>query len=441
MTTFHELLLSRLEQGGFSTEEALASFLPLARQVVLEHAAGKVAPLDGVAALHVEGVRIWYHESAAREPARNKSKVVKVDRPVAGVEILGEHRRTIDVEQGHEKLTNLLIASRDDEVDRPVYLPGYVCWEHQVGHHDPLSDGFCLGMILASLSLGLDFNQPEDLQTFVANRRNLFRLQPQLHPVVAKAVVRLTEVSRLQRPQDLATVIGNLENYRDQDVDFEFAMACAEAGGASGAGRSRRQVILGRLQERLFEISRRNPLLHFRPTLSAVNLTQASVPLAFDAHSIRPEQILTWKGDFARSICAGDPVSLSRHLNFAEQLYLPSVLDRLRASAARDAAEFGFEQLRLAICFLRWADVKQAPPEQYDSPLVLLPVRLVKKRGCGTATGCSHCPPRLSSTPSCGTSSSNSTTSSSRPPSTWPRPPWTSSTRTWRPGSRPASPA
>ena len=75
------------------------------------------------------------------------------------------------------------------------------------------------------------------------------------------------------------------------------------------------------------------------------------------------------------------PSSLTRYLNFTEQLYLPSVLDRIRADAVRDAAEFGFEQLRLAICFLRWANIKESPPEHYDSPLVLLPVRLVKKKG------------------------------------------------------------
>ena len=140
-------------------------------------------------------------------------------------------------------------------------------------------------------------------------------------------------------------------------------------------------MILSKLQERLFEISRRNRLLHFQPTQQAVNLTHASVPLSFDVKNIRPEQILTWQGEFSKAVSAGEAVSLTRHLNFAEQVYLPSVLDRIRADAVRDAAEFGFEQLRLAICFLHWANIKESPPEHYDSPLVLLPVRLVKKKG------------------------------------------------------------
>ena len=80
-------------------------------------------------------------------------------------------------------------------------------------------------MILASLVCSLDFNQPEDLQTFVSNRRNLFKIAPHLNPVVAKAIVAMTELSRHRRPQDLAAVLHHLENYRDQSVDFAFDLA------------------------------------------------------------------------------------------------------------------------------------------------------------------------------------------------------------------------
>lgn len=378
MSSFHDFLLSRFELGGFSTEDALASFLPLARQVLQTHASGKVAPLQGIAAVGVEGIAMWFAQAAAKDPVTNGAKIRLLDKLLGSVEILSEHKRTIDVDDGPEKVANLQIGSRDQEIAKPVYLPGYICWEHQVGHHDPVSDIFCLGMILASLTCSLDFNQPEDLQSFVANRRNLFRINKQLHPVLAKAIVRMTELSRHSRPQDLATIIHNLEHYRDQNVDFDFDLASAEAAATAGA---KKQVILGKLQERLFEFSRRNRLLHFRSTMQAVNLTHASVPLSFDFQNIRPEQILIWAGDFARTTSAGDPVSLNHYLNFTEQVYLPSVLDRIRSEAIRDAAEFGFEQLRLAICFLRWSNVKADPPEQFDSPLVLLPVKLVKKKG------------------------------------------------------------
>jgi len=384
VTAFHDFLRQRIAAGGFSTGDVLASFLPLARQVVAAHAAGRVAPLDGVAALHVEGLRLWFHEDQLQAPRHAPAELRRVDRPRGAVEVLTRQDRTLQVDEGRGQATDLSIGARGEAPARPVFLPGWACWEHQLGHHDPVTDVFSLGQVLASLACGLDLAEPDDLASFVAHRHNLFRLRPGLHPVLAKAIVAMTEPSRHARPQELATVVQHLEHYRDQDVDFAFDLASAEAaaaGAGAGAGAGRRAVILGKLRERLFEISRRNRLLHFRPTLHTVNLTHASVPLSFDVEQIQPGQILTWSGPFAAAVSAGEPVSLSRHLDFAEQLYLPGVLDRVRADAARDAAEFGFEQLRLALCFLRWANLKETPAEHYDSPLVLLPVRLMKKKG------------------------------------------------------------
>ena len=74
-------------------------------------------------------------------------------------------------------------------------------------------------------------------------------------------------------------------------------------------------------------------------------------------------------------------VSLNKYLRFEEALYLPGQLDEIRNEARRDQTEYGFAQLRLVVCFLRWANLKEKPPERFDSPLVLLPVRLTKTKG------------------------------------------------------------
>ena len=44
------------------------------------------------------------------------------------------------------------------------------------------------------------------------------------------------------------------------------------------------------------------------------------------------------------------------------------MLDRIMAESKRDQAEFGFGQLRLVICFLYWANLKEKPVERFDSP-------------------------------------------------------------------------
>lgn len=381
MTTFQAYLIDRIETGGFTTEDALVTFLPLVREVIETHAAGKVAPLEGLDKLHVEGNRIWFEEAQQRELRNNASALHRIEAENrAAIEVVVEARRTTDVDLGDEKIVNLVVQDRQSHITRPVYLPGYITWEHLLDHHDPLTDIFSLGMILASLSCGLDFSDPKDLENFVAARQNLFILAPELHPVLAQAIVRMTEVDRHRRAQDLSALLHNLENYRDQEVDFDFDLARISGFGEKDI-RTKQHVVLTKLRERLFEISRRNKLLYFKPTMQTVNLTHASIPLSFDIKNIRPDQILVWNDSLHRAITKETAISLNKHLNFSEAIYLPSVLDRIIADARRDQAEFGFAQLRLVVCFLNWANLKEKPVEQYKSPLVLVPVRLKKKKG------------------------------------------------------------
>lgn len=381
MTSFHTFLREQIARGGFSTEDVLVSFLPLMQQVIETHDTGEVAPLDGIEKLHVEGARVYFHDSDRFPQKRNIGTVRKMLRTSAsGIEVVGERRVTRDVDEGVQEDRDLQTADVEDDLERPSWLPGYLCWEHQVGHHDPTTDVFSLGLILASLACGMDLSEPQQHDRFVANRRNLFRLSSTLHPVLARAIVVMTELDRHNRPQDLPALLLTLENYRDQEVDFETDLASdQQLQQADRPGK--RQVILSKLQERLFEINRRNRLLEFRSTMQTVNLTQASIPVSFDVENIREDQVLTWSRDFAKQLRSQKPVSLNKFLNFREAVYLPGTLDRIRAEARRDETEYGFAQLRLIICFLRWADLKANPPERYESPLLLVPVKLDVKKG------------------------------------------------------------
>jgi len=382
MSTFHEYLRGRLETGGFSTEDTLASFLPLVREVLDAHAAGCVAPLEGLDALKADGARIWFEEARRLEPRGNAAAVRTMESTAAfAVTVVTETRCTTEVGEGDALVVDMSIGDDTTELTRPIYLPGYVTWEHKVGHHDPLTDVFSLGMILASLACGLDFAEPESLRAFVAHRRNLFTVNPALHPVLAQAISRMTELDRHARVQDLRALLHNLENYRDQEIDFDVDLARIP-GFVEKDRHDKQYVVLSKLRERLFEISKRNRLLYFRPTMQTVNLTHASIPLSFDIKNIRPDQVLVWNDSLHAALCGeGEPISLNKYLNFAEALYLPSMLDRIIAESNRDQAEFGFGQLRLVICFLHWANLKEKPVERLDSPLVLLPVELKKKKG------------------------------------------------------------
>ncbi|MDB6077546.1 MAG: helicase, partial [Akkermansiaceae bacterium] len=365
--------------GGFGVDDVLAAMLPLMREVVAIHEADKVAPLRGLSAIVVqEGRRLGLTSGEGIEPKHQDAKVRSLLAPVsAGLQVIGEQRR--EAEDGRLTHTaNLDVAAASDDIVRPVYLPGYVSWEHAVGHHDELTDIFSLGMLLASLACGLDFTNRTDLELFANSRRNLFTLSSRLHPVVAAVIVEMTELHRGKRSQDLPTLIRTLETYRDQPVDADVNSLPGLESETKGG---RRRIIQTHLRDRLFDVSRRNRLLYFKSSQSTLNLTTSSVPLVLDYQNIQPQQLLYWHDAVALEIGAGRSLALQKWLRFEDTPYLGGQLDKLISDARRSRAEYGFSQLRLVIAFLRWNDLKEAPRERIHSPLLLLPVELIKRKG------------------------------------------------------------
>ena len=156
---------------------------------------------------------------------------------------------------------NLQVGEPGNSIDRPLYLPGFQSWEHVLECHDPLTDIFTLGM---------------------------------------------------------ESMISTLSSYREREVDLDFELRAIEFTDSNQ--HDKRTVVLGKLKNRLFDVSRRNRLLQLQPTMQSINLTHASVPLSFNVENIRTNQILTWSGKFEADMRAGKAVSLSSHLNFSEVL-------------------------------------------------------------------------------------------------------------------------
>ena len=379
-SALNKLLDVAQNHGGLQTDDVLALVLPLLKEVAALHEKGQVAALDG---------QFSYQSNAhgflelARPggitPSYNEPAIERIQARVSSMlHVVGETRLTVEAESGIE-VENLDILDEETpkEITRPVYLPGYAAWDHRVGQRDALADILCLGQVLASLACGVDLNNKDDLQLFVGNRGNLFRLHERLHPVIAGVIVEMTELNRHQRARDLPSLIRRLETYRDQPLDLAMDRVVSSQDSAS----KRRSAVQVHLRDRLFDLSRRNRLLHFRPTHSNVNLTVASVPLVVDLKSIQVDQLCVWNGLFAHEVLSGDRLPLSRWLRFEDQPYLPGSLDRIIQESRRDRAEYGFSQLSLVLCFLRWHNLKEARDERIASPLLLLPIELTRKKG------------------------------------------------------------
>ena len=128
-------------------------------------------------------------------------------------------------------------------------------------------------------------------------------------------------------------------------------------------------------------MSRRNRLLYFRSSQHTINLTIASVPPSLDVRNIQPEQLFYWHPALAEALGGGGSVPLGRYLRFEDVPYLAGALDKIISEARRDQAEVWLRQLRLIVAFLRWHNLKETPEERIESPLLLLPVELKKKKG------------------------------------------------------------
>jgi hypothetical protein len=374
--SMQELVALAVAQRGLGNDALLAAVLPLFHATAQVHERGLVAPLRGLDRITLdERIRLGFApEHAGRPVLSPRELAAREGRRGAAVDVVARHQVDTDLGGGGGRPELRVVEPVPDAVTAPVLVPGWQSWEHVIGHHDPLTDIFSLGQLLIGLGCGLDLSRPEDLSRLVAARGNLYALGSGLHPVVASVAGRMAEPDRHRRAQDLHSVIEQLENYRDQPLDFDVA---AVTRGAA----DRRTAVLQALRDRLFDLSRRNRLINFRHTAQTLNLTEVSVPLMLDLRNIRAEHLFTWNPALAGRLLGGRPQSLGRWIRYDEAPYAASTLDKLISTARRDRAEYGQDQLRLVPAFLRWHDLKNDPATRLVSPLVLVAVEVTKKRG------------------------------------------------------------
>ncbi len=380
--TFRQFLTTAFDRGLYTTDDVIAFVMPLFKEVLSFHEAGLVGPFDREENLFITNGCIDIDENYAHAPKDGISKVNQLFAKRAGahIDVVGVVKISSDVEKGSSTLENLLIHTNLNEpLKNAAYLPGYRCFESLAGHHDAHTDIFCLGLVLASISLGLDLYHEDDLKEFVANRANPSALNPRIHPTLSTLVKEMTELDRHKRIQDLYEVIHKLEHYRDFDPEKQTDLS-AEAGWISREPNSRNEYILNKLRNRLFDTSRRNRLLYYKPNMRFVNLTLSSVPMVLHYQSIRPELLFTWNKEIAGSVQKMKDIVLNKYLRFEDHTYLPSNLNKIRIEAQHDINEFGFSQLKLVIAFLNWHNLKENPRERIQSPLLIIPVELKKNK-------------------------------------------------------------
>ncbi len=381
-TTFRTFLETAFDNGKYATDDVIAFVFPLFEEVLSFHELNKVGPFNKEETLFITDNRLDIDENLTSRPTYNIAKITELLKSinVKHLDIVAIEKLEADVEQGtYHAETMHLHLDQNSEVTYPAYLLGYGCYEMLLNHHDAQTDIFCLGLVLGSMALGLNLYDKEDLEIFTHYRQNPVQYNSRIHPTISALIKEMTELDRAKRSQDLYDVIQRLRFYRDYDIEKQVDLSNIP-GWVNKELKERSQFILNKLRNRLFDTSRRNRLLFYKPNTRFVNLTVSSVPMVLHYQSIRPDLLFTWNSDISSKVKGMKEIVLNKYLRFEDHTYLPSSLDKIRVESQRDIQEYGFSQLKLVITFLNWHNLKEDASERIQSPLLMIPVALKKTK-------------------------------------------------------------
>ena len=382
VTTFQQYLQSAFTSGSWSTDEVIEFVLPLFEEVLSFHENNQVGSFAKPDSIFLSNGRLDIDETFTLKPTTNFEALKRLFdfQSIHGYRVTERVLVDEDLSKSKQTIVNLHVQTdKNQELTHPVYLPGYQCYEMLVGHHDTQTDIFCLGLILGSAVMGLDLYDPEDLNQFAVYRNQPAGLNARIHPTVCALVTEMTELDRAQRSNDLHEIVQRLKFYREYDPLREVDLSKLAALQVKKPT-DRKGFILSKLKNRLFDTSRRNRLLYYKPNSRFVNLTVSSVPMVLHYQSINPQLLFTWNKEISGLIIKQNDISLNKYLRFEDHPYLNAQLKSIKLQSENDKKEYGFSQLKLVVAFLHWHNLKEYANERIQSPLLLLPVDIERKK-------------------------------------------------------------
>jgi len=377
--SFFNLLEKVAEYGAIKSPDFVAITLPLIEAVSALHQHNQVAFITGVNDLRYNDSFLLLN-GEARESLKNPELLFKKPAKQSVIEVSESISQVTDLDANTIKHSSLDIKKGNEEISKPLYITAYKVWDYEREHYDPLTDVFQLGQFLASLAYNLDFNKANDLESFVRNRKSLYFLNKDLHPSLHSIIHEMTQLFREDRTKNLDEIINKLKTYRDYNPENYVDLTDTE-GFRNQDVSERSHWILAKLKNRLFDISRRNKLLYFSEQARFLNLTIGSVPLLLDHENIKEDGLLFWNESIQAKIVKQNRISLNSFMEFKDNPFLASNLNKIRLEARKSENEYGFSQLRIVVAFLHWYNVKESEEERITSPLLLLPVEIIKKKG------------------------------------------------------------
>jgi len=341
--SFVGFLDDKISSSPLSTQEIIDLIVPFLSKLNSLHQDSKISPLKDIFEIKVSDGKLFFND--------NK------------------------VEESHEDIQRLnSLLSKPGSEELIEIIDGYTCWEFEnFGFYDELSDVYIAGLMLASLALNINLRKADDFKKFKENFFSLHSLTKSIHPVIYESIKRMVKLKRNERDADLESIIYMLTHYKEQVIDeFDIEAESKEKTPIE---------VLGLLQNRLYDFTKRNRLIYFKETRQALNLTEGSIPLHMCQDEFKEDSSIVWNEKLIGAIKGLKAFNLSDFLLLDNYPWLSKSLTAIRATSNKDLREYGFSQLRLCVAFLNWYNLKEDKSELIKSPLLLIPVSIKKKKG------------------------------------------------------------
>ncbi len=378
--SLEQLLAQINEFGNLRSQDFQAYALGLVEEMVYQHNLNRILKINTSRKVKFNGQTLVF-TGKSESPEHWTKPLFRKQNALTPIEVSEEFKEVIDADGFSDSYQNLSILKEfNTEIKKPVYFSEYRCWEEVCDHFDPVTDIFSVGMVLASLAFGLDFNKADELENFASFRNQLYFLNRHLHPALIQVIQEMTELYREDRIQDANEVLVRIRNYREVNPENHVDLTQTE-GFKNQDISSRGNWILSRLKNRLHDMSKRNNLLYYKEKDKFINLTVSSIPHILDHKNIKEEDILLWNERFSKKIKDEKSLKLNSYLQFRTNKYLAPRINKVRLEARKSNNEFGFSPLRTVVAFIHWYNFKENPEEKITSPFLLIKTDLVKKKG------------------------------------------------------------
>ena len=375
-----QFLENGLQQGGFNNDDIVAIFVPLFERVAQFHEEGNVAKDDFINLIKVEDDLLYLDIDAYTHPKINTSFLaeLKKNEYSSSLEIIEEYNEeTIIGDHLSSKFeSHFLEKELNKDENKRAYLANFKSYEINAHHHDASTDIFLLGLLMASFVFNLDLSIKDNLEIFIQHQKSPSTYNSNIHPTIADIVTSMTALYRNSRAQDLREIIERLNNYSAYNLELQ-----QDLSEIVNHKNNRNEALLLKLRSRLFDLTRRNKMLYYKPSTKLLNLTYASFPMVLNLKYVRPDTLMIWNDKLQDLVRKQKTISLSKFIRFEDNPYINSSLNKIRLEANKDIKEYGFSELKLAGVFLHWFNFKENPNEAISSPLLFIPIKLSKKKG------------------------------------------------------------